>query len=213
MGLLNRPNTYTTGMGELRSVVLEDDSTVELNVHSQVRVRFSRAQRMVELVAGEALFRVKKDAARPFIVLTSGTSVRAVGTQFDVYRKATGITVTVVEGRVAVTEGKTPILLSAGNQVTVAPRAIPKVIPTDATAVTAWTQRKLIFNETPLREAAAEFNRYNSRQIVIEDASLADYHIRGTFEAGNPDRLLQFLRDRFDTDVRATGNEIHISRK
>ena len=56
----------------------------------------------VELVEGQALFRVAKDHARPFVVQTAGIRVRAVGTQFDVYRKASGTQVTVVEGRVAV---------------------------------------------------------------------------------------------------------------
>ena len=80
-------------------------------------------------------------------------------------------------------------------------------------AAIAWTQRKLVFDETPLSDAVAEFNRYNSRQMIIEDASLAQFHIRGNFDAGEPDRLIQFLRDRFDADVRERGNEIRISRK
>lgn len=212
--------TATTGSGEQSSFVLEDGSAVELNVRSRLRVRFSHAERLVELVAGQALFQVKKDAARPFIVISSGTRVQAVGTQFDVYRKVTGTVVTVVEGRVAVTADRAvaggaeaPIVLSAGEQLIVTPQTTPHPARIDVAAATAWTQGKLVFDETPLSEAVAEFNRYNPRQMIIEDASLADYHIRGKFEAGDPDRLLQFLRDRFDADVREQGDEIRISRK
>jgi transmembrane sensor len=207
--------TVTTGIGEQSSFVLEDGSAIKLDVRSRLRVRFSHAERLVELVAGQALFQVKKDAARPFAVISSGTRVQAVGTQFDVYRKATGTVVTVVEGRVAVTADapEAPILLSADEQLIVTPQTIPHPARIDVAAATAWTQRKLVFDETPLSEAVAEFNRYNSRQMIIEDASLADYHIRGKFEAGDPDRLLQFLRDRFDADVHERGNEIRISRK
>ena len=214
-------NAFTTGIGELHSIVLADGSTVEINTRSQLRVRFSHTERMVELVYGQALFQVRNDAARPFVVLSSGARVRAVGTQFDVYRKATGTAITVIEGRVAVTGvssvtpvsgSETPILVSAGEQLIVTPQAVPHAVHTDVAAAIAWTQRKLIFDETPLSEAIAEFNRYNSRQIIIEDASLADYHIRGNFDAGDPGRLLQFLRDRFNADVREQGNEIRVSR-
>jgi transmembrane sensor len=231
IGFLIQRNAYTTGIGEQRSVALDDGSTVELNARSRLSVRFSHAERLVDLIDGQALFRVKKDVARPFIVLSNGTRVRAVGTQFDVYRKTTGTTVTVLEGRVAVTKVPTPmppggsnetsggggseapIFLSAGEQLTVAAQSAPHAVRANLAAAIAWTQRKLVFDETPLSEAVAEFNRYNSRQMIIEDASLAEYHIRGNFEADDPDRLIRLLRDRFDADVREHGNEIRISRK
>ena len=99
---INRYSTYTTQIGERRSITLADGSTIDLNARSGVRVKLSKAERDVELIDGQALFEVAKDKARPFIVRSGETIVRAVGTQFDVYRKKTGTTVTVVEGRVAV---------------------------------------------------------------------------------------------------------------
>ena len=95
-------NTYATGIGEQRSLALADGSTIELNTHSKIRVRFTADRRTIDLVEGQALFHVAKDKTRPFIVQSDGTKVRAVGTEFDVYRRMTGTTVTVIEGRVAV---------------------------------------------------------------------------------------------------------------
>lgn len=97
-----RAPAYTTEIGEQRSIVLEDGSSVELNSRSRIKVRFTATQRSVDLLEGQALFTVAKNPARPFVVATGDTHVRAVGTQFDVYRKRTGTVVTVVEGRVAV---------------------------------------------------------------------------------------------------------------
>lgn len=94
--------TYITGIGEQRSITLEDGSLVELNARSRLRVHFTEEQRSVDLLEGQALFTVAKNPARPFVVTTNNTRVRAVGTQFDVYRKHSGTVVTVVEGRVAV---------------------------------------------------------------------------------------------------------------
>jgi transmembrane sensor len=94
--------TYATDIGERRSLTLADGSTVDLNARSRIRIEFSGAERRVELLEGQALFQVAKDKRRAFIVRSGSATVRAVGTQFDVYRKASGTTVTVLEGRVAV---------------------------------------------------------------------------------------------------------------
>ena len=95
-------DTYTTDIGEQRIIALADGSTIELNARSRIRVQIRDAERRVDLLTGQALFRVAKDAHRPFIVASGDTQVRAVGTQFDVHKRRTGTTVTVVEGRVAV---------------------------------------------------------------------------------------------------------------
>jgi transmembrane sensor len=94
---------YTTEVGEQRSITLSDGTNVELNAKTRLRVMFSDHARVVRLIEGQALFQVTKDPSRPFIVESEDTRVRAVGTAFDVYRRPTGTTVTVVEGRVAVT--------------------------------------------------------------------------------------------------------------
>lgn len=93
---------YSTDIGERRSLTLVDGSTVDLNASSSVRVEFSKAEREVELLNGQALFQVAKDKHRPFIVRSGEATVRAVGTQFDVYRQPSGTTITVLEGRVVV---------------------------------------------------------------------------------------------------------------
>src|SRR6202042_1786963 len=93
---------YATSLGEQRSIQFEDGSTVELNSRSKVRVKYSKQERDVELIEGQALFHVAHDVSRPFIVAVGPTRVRAVGTQFDVYKRSNGTVVTVVEGRVAV---------------------------------------------------------------------------------------------------------------
>jgi len=69
-------------------------------------VDFSQAARNVHLIRGEALFVVERDSARPFTVTAGDTTVRALGTQFNVRRRAEGADVAVVEGAVQVTREK-----------------------------------------------------------------------------------------------------------
>ncbi|MGH8208538.1 MAG: FecR family protein, partial [Steroidobacteraceae bacterium] len=89
---LTRNRTYVTDIGEQRSISLRDGSLIELNARSRLHIRFTAQQRSVDLLEGQALFRVAKDLTRPFVVTSDGTLVRAVGTQFDVYRQKSGTT-------------------------------------------------------------------------------------------------------------------------
>jgi transmembrane sensor len=100
--LLAPRGVYATDLGEQRSFALNDGSTVQLNSLSKIRIRYTEHERTVDLLQGQALFHVAKGTTRPFIVYSGQTRVRAIGTQFDVYRKANDTVVTVVEGRVAV---------------------------------------------------------------------------------------------------------------
>ena len=226
---------YTTGTGEERTISLEDGSVLELNSRSRVRVRYSGQERDVELLDGQALFRVAKDAARPFIVRSDSTRVRAVGTQFDVYRQSTGTTVTVVEGRVgiysqppsaggigsgntehsvvATTAAAPVILVSAGEQVTATASAISAPKHIDTAAETAWTKRELVFDSTPLYEVTREFNRYNGKKLIVSDQALRDFHVTGVFSSTDPASLLRFLRAQPGIDVVEVDGEIRICGK
>jgi transmembrane sensor len=123
--------TFTTEVGEQRFEKLIDGSTIELNSKSRVRIRYSARERNVDLLEGQALFRVAKDASRPFIVRSDSTLVRAVGTQFDVYRKPTGTVVTVVEGRVAVLSPWLAMTSQSANAVGVARGSSDLSVPHD----------------------------------------------------------------------------------
>ena len=82
--------------------MLNDGSVVTLNTSSAIEVSLVKSHRTVTLLSGEALFQVAHDTLRPFEVKTGDTTIRAVGTQFDVDSRTAGTTVTVVEGKVAV---------------------------------------------------------------------------------------------------------------
>jgi transmembrane sensor len=225
--------TYTTATGEERSIRLEDGSSLVLNSRSRIRVRFSEHERNVDLLEGQALFHVAKDLARPFIVRSDSARVRAVGTQFDVYRKTYGTTVTVVEGQVAVlpVERGFPgatirpsapdafnvaadvIVLAAGQQVTITPSAAGPTVHADVATATSWVQRQIVFDSTPLTDVAQEFNRYNVRQLIVSDDTLKDFHVTGVFSSTDPASLLRFLRAQRGISVEETDKGIRISKR
>jgi transmembrane sensor len=209
--LVQRQNTdrYVTSIGEQRTVPLADGSVVTLNTATEIRLDFSPNRRGVELVSGQANFEVAKDAGRPFVVTAGGSEVRAVGTQFDVYKTADKVTVTLIEGKVAIKEAPVKagasaveVNLAAGEQLsyetnTGAVRRASADIP----RVSAWRARKLDFSDTPLAEAIAEANRYSRVQIELDAPELQNARISGTFEAGRNDLFVEGLQSYFQLNV------------
>jgi transmembrane sensor len=211
---------HGTEIREQRTLALEDGTTVELNADTRIRERFTDTERAVDLLQGQALFRVAKDATRPFVVRSDAMSVRAIGTEFDVHRRATGTTVTVLEGRVAVLpiaeDQDTPVLLGAGELLSLHEgkgAAAPE--RADMKMATAWTQKRIAFEFANLADAAEEFNRFNTRKVIVDPAGIEDFKVSGTFQALDPEsleRFIRFLRDQPGLSVVERDDEIAVKR-
>jgi transmembrane sensor len=203
-----RAPEYVTATGEQRSLALEDGSAIELNSRSKIQVRYSRHERTIDLLQGQALFHVAKDTARPFVVRSGEMRVSAVGTQFDMYQKPSGTVVTVLEGRVAVRS----VILATGEQAIITPKTVRKTEHPNLAAATAWTQRQIVFDSASLTEVAEEFNRYNQRELVIDRAALGNLHVSGIFSSTDSASLIRFLRQRPGLRITETATEIRVEK-
>lgn len=200
-------NTYVTKVGEQRSTKLADGSFIFLNTDSKAEVSFSDKVRAVRLVRGEALFVVEHDSTRPFTVIAGDAIVRAVGTQFNVRRRADGADVAVVEGSVQVTALDEPQKLAAGEEAEVEKgRIAPMANHTVAEAV-AWRQRRLVFHDTRLVDVADEFNRYNRTKIRIEGDAARDMELSGIFDADRPQALMLYAAKNSQLIVEPEGSD------
>ncbi|HET9447589.1 MAG TPA: FecR domain-containing protein [Steroidobacteraceae bacterium] len=177
-----------TQASEWRSLMLNDGSFVSVGPRTELRDRFRDQRRLLSLSRGEALFQVAKDPARPFIVDAGPAVVRATGTRFAVSRRESGVTVTVEEGAVVVSDGagrSGVISLTAAKQLTVSGAWPPAVREVDAARELAWSNRRLVFEDETVAAAAGEFNRRNRVQIVVDPAFAAE-QVRGVFQADDP---------------------------
>ncbi len=196
LAILAAMPTYETHVGERQLVRLRDGSTIHLNTNTRVRVSFAYGRRTIELAHGEALFDVASDPRHPFVVHTALGSAVAVGTSFGVRREADWMRVTVLEGRVRVSDNQDPMVdraavdLVAGEEATVPGAAgafdMHKPGLNKARKRLAWTQGQLEFFGETLQEAVDEMNRYGTVQIRISDPALARKQVSGTFEVDNP---------------------------
>lgn len=218
---------YRTEHGEQRNVRLDDGSMLHVNSESIVRVHYNRSERAVVVEHGQAMFRVAKDARRPFRVRAGATEVVAVGTQFDVRRFNDDVLVTVVEGSVAVAKladpgleaaTTTPLLqLAAGQQARVANGVLSDLREVDVRAIdvrpaVAWVQQQIMFEHETLQNIVAEFNRYGRMQLTIEDAQLATLRISGVFNTYDLDSFVLYLETLKGLKVEREANRIRIVR-
>ena len=220
---------YTTAVGEQRTIQLQDGSVVELNTASHLQVRLSAKGRDLQLLEGEALFKVQHDRLHPFRVHTADATIQAVGTEFNVYRRTGVTTVSVLEGSVQVapeqndsppvaapqesnikSAATAPAALSSGEQADIGDGQVKLHSTINAARVTAWKQRRLIFDEESLAHIAGEFNRYNHRQFRIEDVETGAHRFSGIFDADDPESLALLLARDGRFAVKRTPTEIAV---
>lgn len=210
---LTRSDELSTGVGEQKTVLLEDGTRVTLDTNSAVIVNMTEDQRQVQLTRGQVLFEVAGDRARPFVVSTEKGQVRAIGTRFEVGLRPAGMKVTLLEGAVEVrnapqTGSPDTWTLTAGQQVTVGrtsqPFSKPRMV--DVAAATSWTTGRLTFKETPLAEAVDEVNRYSRSKIQLEAGDVAPRPLNGAFQAGDPEAFAEAVAKLYDLEVTQTSD-------
>jgi transmembrane sensor len=211
------PKSYSTVRGEQRVQRLPDGSVLHLNTDSAVTVRYSRTERFVSLDRGQALLEVAHQDGRRLRVQTDRAGIVAVGTQFDVYRKSGATMVTVVEGSVEVYSGAAPppaggepsVRLNPGDQLEVGDR-IGALRHVDARAAVAWLQRQIAFEDEPLAQVAAEFNRYGPVTVEIDEESLRALPISGIVDAYDTDSFAAYLATLSGVMVQKTPTRIRV---
>src|SRR2546429_161299 len=172
---------YATPRGRRAVFRLLDGTEIMLNADSRLRapVTFAAGQRDVYL-DGEGFFRVVHDAARPFVVHTSGGAVRDIGTRFGIhaYSDAARERVAVIEGSVAVAE----TVVHAG-QVATRSRAggVHVVSRAKVEDELAWTRGRLVFESVPLSEVVQRLGRWYDLDIRVDDRGLADRPVTGSY--------------------------------
>jgi transmembrane sensor len=210
---------FETGHGEQLTQRLADNSVLHLNTDSAVSVRYSKSERLVTLMSGQAEIEVTHEANRAFRVHTRSADIIDIGTQFDVRLEQGSTVVTVVEGRVAVRpQNSSPnyavrsIELTANQQLRVAEGEWPATpVAVDTERTTSWLHRQIAFDHEPLERVAAEYNRYTSKPIEIATPALRTLRISGVFATDDTDAFIAFLRSLKGVRVEVTENRILVS--
>ncbi len=212
---------YRTAVGERLAITLDDGSVLTLNTNSRAVVRYDDTRRNVALLQGQALFEVARDPAHPFVVTAGQHRVTALGTAFDVRLDPERFEVTLLEGKIEVSDNAAAVtedviapapdtprdepaatVLAPGQQLVATASAMaPVVRHTDAQRAVSWRNGQLIFEDDPLAGALAELNRYGRRQVVLRDAGLGEMRVSGVFSTSNPSVFVNMLTLHFPIGI------------
>jgi ferric-dicitrate binding protein FerR (iron transport regulator) len=180
-----------------RYILLADGSRVILHQGSTLTHPpvFTGNTRDVYL-SGEGYFDIKHDDKKPFVVHTGNIKTTVLGTAFNIsaYRDQSSVIVTVTRGKVRVEDSHHSIgIITPNEQIRVdALSGQAKKLAVDATAVTEWKRKDLVFDDIPLGEAALALEMQFNVSIVFDESALKTSHITASFINNEP--LEQILK-------------------
>jgi ferric-dicitrate binding protein FerR (iron transport regulator) len=168
------------------NVILSDSTRVWLNSESHLWFpsRFTGDERRVRL-EGEAYFEVRADARHPFIIEANNTTVRVLGTSFNVraYPDETRIVTTLQTGSVRLSLGERQLVLHPDEQglVDLATREMKKR-PVEARLYTSWKEGRFIFEGESLEEIMNTLRRWYDVNIFFDNEAARKATFNGNIE-------------------------------
>lgn len=191
-----------TNKGVKAKIILPDSSVVILNSDTRINYpdKFDDKLRVVNL-SGEAYFDVAKDSLRPMIVHTKkGFSIKVLGTKFNLKAYDNDD-----KSQATLYSGKIDLIRSSGNRLVateVAPlqtivvsdvnknNPVTKIMKPSPLDDKAWTEGRIIFDETPVSEVVKILERWHGYDFQVKDPSILNYKITATF---NSESLVQVM--------------------
>ncbi len=193
--------------GEWRRHTLSDGSQLTLSGVAAIHWRADERERVVELVRGSLLVDVAKDATRPFYVQTPLGRIRALGTRFAVTYDDGGLTLEMLESRVAVQapdDGngaaavRKPVVVQAGQRVHVGAEGIGAVEDMDPEGVEqGWQQHQLVVHDRPLPEVLDRLAPHHAGPLQFDRAALAAIRVSGVLPLDDTAQALRLLQQNF----------------
>lgn len=162
-------NQLSTPRGGQFVLQLPDGSKVWLNAASSIRYPVAFGQERVVSITGEVYFDIRQDAAKPFIVNTSRSSIQVLGTAFNImdYADETQQQTTLVSGAVKVTAGKEAVVLKPGKMAVVKESGI-SVTNVDTGSVAGWRTGEINVQGQDMAAVLRQISRLYNVDIIVQ---------------------------------------------
>jgi transmembrane sensor len=208
---------YTTSIGGYENIALADGSGIQLNTDTEIRARLTARAREIQLVRGEALFKVAGNRHRPFTIKAANIAVRVEqlgetpAALVVRLRAPSAIDVSVTRGSAVLEPAERWLDLAfrrravetstivEGDLAAIRPAGVhlTRVGLEELNRKLSWTAGLLSFQGETLAEVTDEFNRYNRKHLLVTDPAIAGRRIGGAFQATDPQSFVSALRKGF----------------
>jgi len=193
-------NTVTAPRKHIAMCTLSDGTEVWLNAGSTLSYPSTdMSDRREVKLSGEGYFKVTKNAGKPFYVITQLTTVKVLGTIFNMkaYAGSERIVTTLEEGAIELFTQKSDISvlqLKPGEQAIYDTRKETfEITDVNAEQFSAWRSDKFLFKDADLKMIITELERLYDVKIYIKNPQLEKLRFRGMFSYD------QDLLDAFET--------------
>ncbi len=188
---------FSVPLGSKSKLLLADGTEINMNSGSELTYssNFSPQNRSVTL-KGEAFFKVKPDAAHPFIVKTMDFDVKVTGTQLNICNYGDDLfsSATLAEGKISLKiQNCTKLIEMKPGEKFILDRNAKKYTlkPTDVEKELAWKDGEFIFKTIPFPELVKRLERWYDVKLTYSDNKLLTYSYTGRFK--NQETIWQVL--------------------
>ena len=208
---------FTSGKIGRSTVILPDGSSVLLNANSALAYQgdFGKIDRKVSL-SGEALFKVKRNEEKEFVVKANSMTIKVLGTTFNVssYETDDFVEMSLINGSVKVNAECPPYesYLVKPNQKVILDKRSGKMSlhETKAKHEILWASESLVFNETPMREVFNILEKRYDVKFKFENVHFLDDTYSGTFDDNYIENVLFVLQQHYHFEYTQQKNVITI---
>jgi len=194
-------NTLTVPVGKDYTIALSDGTTIQLNAASSLTfpMQFTGDTREIS-INGEAYLTVAQQVNKPFIVHLPGSTVRVLGTEFNVNTYDSGVVkVALITGSVKLNTNADSTILKPGYEGMAVHSHSLKITQFDPEMVLSWREGIYEFGQTTLKEVCRILPRWYGINVVMDNETVGNKSFLGSIDRNKP--LAKFLDNLLASDV------------
>jgi len=213
--MTNRDIELTGAAGSIRKEILSDGSIVWLKGASRLTYphTFGEGNRDVTL-EGEALFEVAQDATHPFRIYCGDLTTTVLGTSFNIRNTDGKTTVSVLTGKISLTNGTAPAITLTANEnaVYTAGKTILKA-DTALHEFTKGTEYDMAFNDAGMRDVIQRIEQKFNVNIQLSDTAIVNNLITADMTDQSLEQTVEMICQALNLEARIKGQTILLQPK
>ncbi|SDS18990.1 FecR family protein [Halopseudomonas litoralis] len=194
---LGTDNSIQTARGEQKRLNISSDIAITLNTLTHIEMfddNTSTHQHRLRLVSGEMDVQCSS-YTKGINIVAAGGEIKSSDAHINIKHINDSVQVTCLQGLTEVSFQGQNARIGPGEQIRYSPSSFSSPTSVDASSVSAWLNRVLVFDDIPLGTVIEEVNRYRSGKILLLNSKVAERRVQARFELDRLDEVITLLTD------------------